>query len=48
MISKKLQTIININAYSNNETEANIPLAALESCTSFSSHQKLDIDQENF
>jgi hypothetical protein len=45
---KKLLISIIINAYSNNETEANIPLAALESCTSFSSHQKLGIDQENF
>jgi len=48
MISNKLQISININAYSNDETEANIPLEALESCTSSSSNQKLDIDQENF
>jgi hypothetical protein len=27
--------------------EANLPLAALERCTSFSSHQKLGIDWEN-
>jgi hypothetical protein len=48
MMSKKLQFSININAFSNNGTQTNIPLAALEICTSFSSHQKLEIDQENF